>query len=69
MPSWLKAHHDPNRWEKIDGDFNQVQWMVDDYLQSLESEGYQVRTEGRNFFVLLGVAVTLAGKPDLIATK
>ncbi len=70
---WFRAHHQD--WEKPPSDFDQARWMMDhtalvnEARKSREQLGYEVFTEGQNFFTLRGTTATLAGKPDLIAVK
>ena len=73
--SWFKAQHHGSSWDKIPSDFDQVQWLLKhtELLQQTrgycERQGYQVSVDSQNFFTLRGRSATLAGRPDLVATR
>ncbi|MYC29403.1 MAG: Dna2/Cas4 domain-containing protein [Chloroflexi bacterium] len=73
--AWFKAQHEGHSWEKVPSDFDQVQWLLK-HVELLEQtrmyyerQGYMVTLDSQNSFVLRGHTATLAGKPDLVATR
>ena len=73
--SWFKARHDGNSWTRMPSDFDQVGWLtahtslVDKISEDRRADDYTVLVEGQNSMTLRGRSATLAGKPDLVASK
>lgn len=73
--SWFRAHHEGRSWHKVPSDFSQAAWLsahadaVRFHRERWIKLGYHVTQEDQNQFVLSGRRATLAGKPDLIATR
>ena len=70
---WFKAHH--RDWARQPSDFDQAQWLLDhtalvnERIGNWEIGGYDVDVERQNGFVLRGKTATLAGRPDIIASR
>ena len=70
---WFKAQH--RDWTRMRSDFNQAQWMlnhtalVNERRTNWENGGFDVAIEGQNSFQLRGRSATLAGRPDIIASR
>ena len=73
--SWFKTQHEGSSWSRVPSDFDQTQWVINHTAQlnrcreEWERRGYTAFTEGQNGFNLRGHSATLAGKPDIIATR
>jgi hypothetical protein len=70
---WFRAHY---QYDRRPSDFDLAKWtadhaaMVREQAAGLRAEGYHVMLEGQNAFKMLGRhAVTLAGKPDIVAER
>lgn len=72
---WFRAQHDGRSWKKAPSTFQQAGWQMEHTAllntcrDHLEDQGYEVRTESQNSFVLKGKSAAIGGKPDLIALK
>jgi hypothetical protein len=72
--AWVKSHFTYEKRVR-DDDFDLATWqaehaaMVHARAAQLEAEGWAVAIERQNKFTLKGTTTTLAGAPDLVATK
>ncbi len=70
---WFKAHHKYDK--RLDERFDLASWaarhaeLVRTRAEGLRAAGYKVFVEDQNKFALEGKAVTLGGKPDIVAVK
>ena len=70
---WFKAHH--QSWERVPSDFDQAKWMLDhtallnERIANWTVGGHDVDIEAQNRFELHGRTATLAGRPDIIASR
>lgn len=70
---WFPAWH--QKYAKRESDFDFAAWNVEHTAlvtatrQTLEADGWDVSTEGQNFFRLEGGSAILVGKPDLVARR
>jgi len=70
---WLQSNYTFNKLER--GGFDLASWkvdhanMVDQRATDLRLDGWTVWLEDQNKFTIKGRFTTLAGKPDLVATK
>lgn len=70
--AWFRSHY---TYEKLPSDFDASGWkakhrvLLDERVADLEAEGHLVSVEGENWFEVPGrqFAVTVAGKPDIVA--
>lgn len=71
---WFRSHC---TYEKLPSNFDSASWiarhrtLLDERVASLEREGCSVSVEGENWFEVPGrqYAITVAGKPDIIAVQ
>lgn len=71
--AWFKSHYQFTKLER--GGFDLATWkvehaaMVEARVEELRAEGWTVFVEGQNQFTLRGAAATVAGRPDIVATR
>lgn len=72
--AWFKAHYEYDKREDARGN-SLTQWraehaeMVRQRAEELRAQGWSVQVEDQNKLTLEGVAATLSGKPDLVASR
>jgi hypothetical protein len=70
--AWYKAHF---RYEKVEGSGNLDKWkgehaeLVQQRSDHLRRQGWEVRVESQNKFMIRGRTATLSGCPDIVAFK
>jgi hypothetical protein len=71
--TWFKAHFKDFEKREQEGDL--ANWLarhteiIHKRTAELRAEGYTVYLEDQNKFTLKGIAITLQGKPDIVAVK
>ena len=73
--NWFNTQHEGSSWSRVPSDFDQTQWVINHPAQhnrcreERERRGYDGFTDGQNAFNLRDDSATLAGKPDITATR
>lgn len=71
---WFKSQHTYAK-RPDEGGFDLTQWkaahgdLVNRTVAELRADGWEVSVEGQNKFTVRGRATTLAGQPDIVATR